>query len=316
MLTVFLATRNGSGTLPGVLESFTRLHVPPSGWKLVVVDNGSTDQTCEIVASFRASLPVTYVFEGRIGKNVALNTGLKHLEGDLAVFTDDDAFPSPDWVIQLQAAADAHQSYSMFGGVILPRWEETPPYWVRWVNAQTVFALSDPRVMEGPTEPWRLFGPNMAIRAEVFKGGTRFDTSIGPRGSNYAMGSETELVMRLGRQGHKAWHVQGAVVEHFIRSHQMDKSWVLGRAIRFGRGMFRMSVMAGAPAVPYWLGVPVHLLPKLFKKGAKTAKAWLSFNEQAFFSARWEFNYLLGHVIEARCLRRERCAHGNGEKES
>ena len=96
MLTVFLATRNGSRTLPGVLESFTRLRVPPSGWKLVVVDNGSTDQTCEIVASFRASLPVTYVFEGRMGKNVALNTGLTHLEGDLAVFTDDDVFPNPD----------------------------------------------------------------------------------------------------------------------------------------------------------------------------------------------------------------------------
>jgi hypothetical protein len=251
-----------------------------------------------------------------MGKNIALNTGLTHLEGDLAIFTDDDAFPSPDWLIQLQDAAAAHESYSMFGGVILPRWEETPPYWVRWVNEQTVFAISDPGVMEGPTEPWRLFGPNMAIRAEVFKGGTRFDTSIGPRGNNYAMGSETELVMRLGRQGHKAWHVQGAVVEHLIRSHQMDRSWVLGRAIRFGRGMFRMSEMAGAPSVPYLLGVPVHVLLKLFKKSAKTAKACLSFNEQAFFSARWEFNYLLGQVIEARCLRRERYAHGNGEKES
>jgi GT2 family glycosyltransferase len=256
------------------------------------------------------------VFEGRIGKNVALNTGLTHLEGDLAVFTDDDAFPNPDWLIQLRAAADTHQSYSMFGGVILPRWEETPPYWVRWIDIQTVFALTDPRLMEGPTQAWRLFGPNMAIRAEVFQGGTRFNTSIGPRGDNYAMGSETELVMRLHRQGHKAWHVQAAVVEHFIRSHQMDKSWVLGRAIRFGRGMFRMSGTAGAPAVPYWLGVPVHLLLKLIKKGAKTAKAWLSFNEQAVFSARWEFNYFLGQVIEARFLRRERCAHGNGDMES
>jgi glycosyltransferase involved in cell wall biosynthesis len=255
------------------------------------------------------------VFEERLGKNAALNAGLAHLEGDLAVFTDDDVFPYPDWLIRLRTAADTHLAYSMFAGAVLPRWEGTPPYWMRWVDVQTVFALSDPRVMEGPTEPWRLFGPNMAIRAEVFRGGTRFNTSIGPRGNNYAMGSETELVLRLGQQGHKAWHVQDAVVEHFIREYQMERSWVLGRAIRLGRGIFRLLGTADAAAVPCWLGMPVHLFPKLFKKSDKTAKAWLSFNEQAVFSARWELNYLLGHIIEARVIRRERYARSNTNKE-
>src|SRR5208337_3538308 len=239
MLTVLLATRNGSRTLPTVLDTFTRLQVPSSGWKLVVIDNGSTDQTREIVTSFRASLPLTYVFEERPGKNVALNAGLEHLEGDLAVFTDDDIFPCTDWLIRLRAAADAHLAYSMFGGAVRPRWEVPPPDWVRWVDTRIVFAITDPRMIEGPTDLGLLFGANLAIRAEVFKGGLRFNTSIGPRGNNYPMGSETELVRGLGRQGHKAWHVRDAVVEHFVRKDQMDKSWVLGRAIRFGRGRCR-----------------------------------------------------------------------------
>ena len=311
MLTVLLATRNGSRTLPTVLENFTRLQVPSSGWKLVVVDNGSTDQTREIVTSFRASLPLTYIFEERPGKNAALNAGLEHLEGDLAVFTDDDVFPHPDWLIRLRAAADAHLAYSMFGGVVRPRWEVTPPHWVRWVDTRIVFAITDLQMVEGPTNLGLLFGPNMAIRAEVFKGGIRFNTSIGPRGNNYPMGSETELVLRLGRQGHKAWHVRDAVVEHFIREDQMNKPWVLGRAIRFGRGRFRISQTADAVAVPCWLGMPVNLFPQLFKKGIKWAIAWLSFNEQAAFSARWEFNYLLGNLIEARVIRRERYARSN-----
>ncbi len=308
MLTVLLATRNGSRTLPTVLETFSRLQVPSSGWKLVVVDNGSTDRTPEIVASFRASLPLTYIFEAKSGKNVALNAGLEHLEGDLAVFTDDDVFPDTNWLIRLRDAADTHLAYSMFGGVVRPRWQVTPPHWVRWVDTRIAFAITDPQMDEGPTDLGLLFGPNMAIRAEVFKGGIRFDTSIGPRGNNYPMGSETELVLRLGRQGHKAWHVRDAVVEHLIREDQMNKSWVLGRAIRFGRGRFRISQAADTIVVPRWFGIPVNLFPRLFKKGVKRVVARLSFNEQAMFSARWEFNYFLGHIIEARLIHRERYA--------
>ncbi len=314
MLTVLFATRNGSRTLPTVLETFARLQAPCSGWKLVVVDNGSTDRTREIVSSFRASLPLTYVFEERPGKNAALNAGLQHLEGDLAVFTDDDVFPHPDWLIRLRAAADAHLAYSMFGGVVLPRWQVTPPHWVKWVKTSIVFAITDSQMVEGPTDPQLLFGPNMAIRAEVFKGGIRFNTSIGPRGNNYPMGSETELVLRLGRQGHKAWHVRVAVVEHFIREDQLNKSWVLGRAARFGRGGVRISQTAGAVAVPCWFDMPVRLLFKLFKKSVKTAIAWISFNEQAVFTARWEFNYILGQIIETRIIRRERYARSNSDK--
>jgi glycosyltransferase involved in cell wall biosynthesis len=315
MLTVLLATRNGSRTLPGVLEALCNLESPSSGWKLVVVDNGSTDPTREIVYSFRMRLPVTYLFEGRLGKNVALNTGLPHLEGDLAVFTDDDVFPHSDWLVRMRAAADDHRLYSMFGGVVLPRWEAPPPHWVKWVPMGPVFTLTDPRMTDGPTDPWSVFGPNMAIRAEVFRSGICFDTSIGPRGSNYAMGSETELAVRLCQQGHKAWHVRDCIVEHFIRDYQMDKSWVLRRAIRFGRGRLRLSGTADSAAVQCLSGIPVHLFPELLKKGVKTVGGWLSLNEQAAFLARWEFNYHLGQVIEARLIRRQRCPHRDTDKE-
>jgi len=145
----------------------------------------------------------------------------------------------------------------------------------------------------------------MAIRVEVFESGIRFDTSIGPRGANYAMGSESELLERLGRQGHKAWHVRDAVVEHFIRDYQMKESWVLGRAIRFGRGQLRLLKAAEPGAVPSWLGVPPRIFLRMFKRGIRIAKAWLTSNERDLFSARWDFNNLLGHVLEGRQLRRQ-----------
>ena len=189
--------------MPGVLEAFTRLRAPATGWKLVVVDNGSTDKTREIVISFQARLPLSYLFEERAGKNVALNRGLSLLEGDLAVFTDDDAFPHPDWLLALRGSADSQSSYAMFGGVIVPRFEREPPYWLAWAPPGPCFSVSNPLMAEGPTEPCNLFGPNMAIRADVFRNGTRFDPSLGP-GTGCSLGDETELVQRVARQGHKA----------------------------------------------------------------------------------------------------------------
>ncbi len=240
-----------------------------------------------------------------MGKNVALNTGLELAEGDLTVLTDDDAFPHADWLVQLRKAADAQPSHAMFGGVVMPRWEVDPPDWLKWAPQGPVFAVSDPSLVEGPTRPGYLFGPNMAIRTEVFKAGNRFDTSIGPRGPNYAMGSETELVERLGRQGYKAWHVQDAVVEHFIRANQMVKSWVLRRAVRYGRGSFRRLRAADPAVYPYSLGMPLCLSMKVCRPALRMAKAWVSSNEQKLFSARWDFNYFIGYIIEEYHMRQK-----------
>ena len=125
-MTVLFATHNGARTLPGVLDAYCRLIDPEGGWKLIVVDNASTDRSREIITSYLDRLPITYLYEGKLGKNAALNTAIAHIDGDLVVFTDDDVFPRPGWLVCMRSAADAHPSITIFGGVILPRWE-TPP---------------------------------------------------------------------------------------------------------------------------------------------------------------------------------------------
>ena len=245
MLTVLLATRNRGRMLREVLEAYRRLQEPSEGWKVVVVDNGSTDETANVLASFKNLLPLDTISEPKSGKNQALNTGLKLLEGDLAVFTDDDVFPTADWLVRMRDVANAEPLYSIFGGTVLPRWEMTPPAWIRRVLASSepqgkktyeawmgpVYTLTDPSLEDGPVRPWLVFGPNMAIRTSIFKSGVRFDQAVGPRGSSYPMGSETEILLRLSRQGHRAWFIKEAIVEHFVRKEQLQESWVLRRAV-------------------------------------------------------------------------------------
>ena len=303
MLTVLFATRNRADMLRHVLESYRSLQAPPSGWKLVIVDNGSTDSTAGTVGSFAKVLPIHFLTEPTPGKNAALNAGLNHVEGDLVVFTDDDAFPRPDWLLQLQAAADAQPEYSMFGGAIVARWAKPPERWVAWVNQAAVFTITEPSLKTGPLHPREIYGPNMAIRNSVFRLGIKFDTAIGPRGADYPMGSETEMVLRLGRLGHKAWHVESAIVEHYIREEQLHKDWVMKRGVRFGRGQYRLYSTANPETrLP---PVPLTLWRKMLKQAALMGLARMTFQEEMYFRANWRLSCFLGEAREARVLARE-----------
>jgi glycosyltransferase involved in cell wall biosynthesis len=301
MLTVLFATRNRASILRDVLECFCGLNPPASGWKLVVIDNGSTDETQQVLDSFLNRLPLHPLYEPALGKNSALNKGLGLIEGDLTVFTDDDVFPRPDWLLQLRKTADDQPSYSIFGGAILPRWETPPPLWTKWIDLGPVFTITPASLKDGDMPPMMVQGPNMAVRSSVFSSGTYFDISIGPRGADYPMGSESELVLRLCGQGHKPFHVRAAVVEHFVRNQQLNKDWVLRRAIRFGRGLYRLS-----PDIKLWFGLPRHAFRDFPKEAAYIVAAWLLMRPDSLFRSRWRFNILRGKCIEARNVARER----------
>ena len=300
MLTVLFTTHNGIRTLRPVLDAYLALQTPQGGWKLVIVDNASTDGSADIVAAYRGRLPLILLSEEKLGKNAALNAGLAHVEGDLVVLTDDDALPRSDWLVNIRSAADSHSAYSIFGGVVLPHWEITPPDWIlKWVPLGPVFTLTPPSMRDEPMDPSLVFGPNMAVRTKVFEDGFRFDSTIGPQGKNYAMGSETEFVRRLARHGHRAWHISNAVVEHWIRDFQMTRSWILGRAIRFGRGAYRLRRLEQQAQMPSWFGVPRYLFRETLRQAALLSKALLISSGERAFRARWELNVLRGQITEA-----------------
>jgi glycosyltransferase involved in cell wall biosynthesis len=309
MLTILMSTHNGARTLPVVLEAYCRLTPPSGGWKLLIVDNGSTDSTKQVIETFTGRLPLTYLFEAKRGKNIALNAGLNHAEGDLYVFTDDDAVPHPDWLVQIRTAADTHPAFTMFAGAILPRWELNPEPWiVDWVPYDIVFALTHPSWEEGPITPGWVFGPNSAYRSKIFKSYT-FSPAIGPSGSNYAMGSEYEFNVRLQKAGFTAWHCKQAVVEHIIRKSQMNKKWVLGRAFRSGRGFYRVDIHPDikdtlTSSKLIW-GIPRYLIREIVSQALSVVKAKLKGNDREVFRNRWKLSSLMGNAYEARLLCRQ-----------
>jgi len=307
MLTVLIATYNGGKTLPEVLNEYCKQDLPKEEWKLVLIDNGSTDNTKEIIEAFLPLLPITYLFEPRRGKNAALNTGLSHIEGDLIVFSDDDVLPHTNWLKELRIAADSHPLHSIFGGPVLPEWESPPEDWIlSWVPLKPAFAILDDQE-EGDKKGGNatVFGPNMAVRSNIFEMGYKFDETVGPNGSNYAMGSETDLLLRLRQEGFKAWHCKKAIVKHMIRSSQMNRRWILARAIRYGRGIYRSGLVRTEWKSYLW-GIPVRLCLEILNKIRRLGAAKLSGNAEGIFEQHWHLNVFLGMAIEARTMHKNK----------
>jgi glycosyltransferase involved in cell wall biosynthesis len=243
MLTVMFSSRNGGPVLDRTLTALARAEVPRDGWKLVAVDNASTDATGSIIESYRGRLPLTLLREPECGKNRALNRALEHAEGDLFIFCDDDVVVAPDWLVRWRQVADEHPRYAMFAGASEPLWPCTPPRWIlEEVDHGIVFAANG-HMRDGPCGALAIFGTNMAIRAALFGGGIRFDAGIGPGNSHaYPMGSETELVRRLAALGHESWFTTATRVSHIIRPQQMERQAIVMRGYRWGRGQAHMRI--------------------------------------------------------------------------
>jgi O-antigen biosynthesis protein len=92
-VSVVVATYNGARTLKTCLDSLTRLNYPD--YEVIVVDDGSTDRTPEIV---QLHADIRYIRQPNLGLSAARNAGISASSGEIVAFTDSDCRADEDWL--------------------------------------------------------------------------------------------------------------------------------------------------------------------------------------------------------------------------
>ena len=99
-LSVVMPTYNGERFIAAALETVRGQH---EEIELVIVDDGSSDRTVDIVADFAKVLPIRLITPGRIGNWVAIsNLGLREATGDWACFLHQDDLWLPGRIARLR----------------------------------------------------------------------------------------------------------------------------------------------------------------------------------------------------------------------
>jgi cellulose synthase/poly-beta-1,6-N-acetylglucosamine synthase-like glycosyltransferase len=109
-VTVVVAAWNEAASIADKIENTLGQHYPPELLDMIVVSDGSTDGTDEIVERYVATTGRLRLLrtEGRQGKSLALNLGVPAATGEIAVLTDANAIFAPDAVSRLvEPLADA-----------------------------------------------------------------------------------------------------------------------------------------------------------------------------------------------------------------
>jgi glycosyltransferase involved in cell wall biosynthesis len=311
-ISVVLCTRNRAEQLRSTLESATRMRIPDGlAWEFVLVDNGSTDHTADVVADFEGRLPIRRVVETTPGLSNARNCGVAAARGDLICWTDDDVIIDPNWIAAYAEAFARHPEATVFGGAIEPVFEREPPQW--WFSNRSwlgnIYAARDfgAEEIELSSADQRLpFGANFAVRRKE-QAETLYDPELGVGPMYKRLGEETAVVLAL-LEGRKGYWVPGARVKHIIPEKRLGLGYVadyyraLGESWAFlsqrdSANILGASIPAGGRRIK---GMPVWLMRKAGVAWIKAQGARLHVASEAWLKPWTDFQYLVGALNYCR----------------
>jgi glycosyltransferase involved in cell wall biosynthesis len=266
VISVVLPVRNGAATIDDQLAPLARQNTLEP-WELVLVDNGSSDETLERVRAWQLRLPGLRVVEGpsQPSQAAALNVGVATARGERLAFCDADDVVSDGWV---RAMCDALGDHGHVTG---------PLELGRLNPAELVWGDHVAGWLAGPPQhaflPFAM-GCNVGWRREVFD-------ALGGLDERLPSAQDRDLSWRAQLAGYGLWFAEGAVVHRRQRRSALTAARQHVRsgrnetilAARFGPyGLRRRPRLAAARAwVELVARVPWLLRPSRRMRWAETA---------------------------------------------
>lgn len=199
-ISVVICTYNGSATIRDSLNGLQKMEYPY--YEVIVVNDGSTDNTASIVKEY----PVKLISTENQGLSNARNTGMHNASGEIVAYLDDDAFPDPHWLHYLAYAFESSEHGGIGGPNIIPESDGPIATCVAHAPGGPVHVLLTDEIAE------HIPGCNMAFRKDVLLEVGGFDPIY------RAAGDDVDLCWRIQHTGRTIGFHPSALVWHHRRN--------------------------------------------------------------------------------------------------
>lgn len=194
---VIICTRDRENALLTCLESVARsaLAARPASVEVIVVDDGSSDASADVVLAFaaRSVTPILLLRQDRLGLSAARNAGVRAANGQLLIFIDDDCVVSQAHVADALELFSADRQWVLRGGRVELGDEQDAPLTIR------VGEVTE-RLQRGVDPAGFILGCNMAAPRDLFDCIGLFDERLGA-GSSLGSAEDSDFVLRTWLAG-------------------------------------------------------------------------------------------------------------------
>jgi cellulose synthase/poly-beta-1,6-N-acetylglucosamine synthase-like glycosyltransferase len=288
-ISLIICTRDRCRKLVHHLESLHCITFERS-WEIIIVDNGSVDETAAVVHEFirSASAPVIFESEPRLGKSNALNTALAIAQGEIIVFTDDDCYPAPDFLSRVWTAFQNHSVGYVTGRVLLHDPADAPEA----INESTI-----PLTFPGRRYlyPGTVMGANMAFRRQVLSDVGGFDPLFGP-GAPFHSTEDLDVGSRASAKGWMGQYHPEVIVRHHHERRASDVAR-LAKYYAIGTGAYYVKLLLRGHEF-LWFARGVYEFGGRITKWYGGRFFWQTIFWEAFGAAKYVY-YIVRGVINS-----------------
>ncbi len=236
VISIVIPTYNRSHLIELTLESFIKQNFRKEDFEIIVSNNNSTDNTEKVVQNFiekNSSFNIRYILESRQGVHFARNTAAKLAKGEFLYFTDDDMIADPDALKELLYLFSLDDKVASVTGLVLPKWEITPPDWILKLCNNALLSLNDPEYdLIVSEKDCNVFSCHQMIRRNVFflSGGFNPENTKGV----WIGDGETGLNIKIKEEGFKFAFNRRSVIHHIIPAFRLTQKYLNKRMANQG----------------------------------------------------------------------------------
>jgi GT2 family glycosyltransferase len=238
-ISVIVCTRNRAGALRMCLAALDLPAVKKVRGEVILVDNGSTDATHEVIEHFRAraiDVPVTPLHVEEPGLSRARNAGIREARGQMLVFLDDDCYLGSGYFDAVKRVL-GKDNLGYCGGRILPYDPADADYGYRRSEEMRLikpYSFVYPGIIQGA---------NMVVRRAVFERVGYFDEDMGA-GAKFRC-EDIDIIARASLAGFTGAYLPNLVVYHHHRRKPGKDIGRLAASNDYARGAFYAKFILG-----------------------------------------------------------------------